>query len=304
MALEDAVTALERAARQERSADRPKRAAPRIPTSMAARQGSAGDPVSASGTGSVSLVGAGPGDPGLMTRRAVARLRAADLVLYDALIDRRLLRLARRAQRFFVGKRAGRPAMAQRTINVLMIRAARRGQRVVRLKGGDPFVFGRGGEEVLALQAAGIPVEVVPGVTSAVAAPALAGIPVTHRGVSSAFLVVGGHDLRAFTSVIGAVAPNDLTLVILMGVGRRAAVARCLIDRGWRDATPAAIVVDASTPAQTVWRGTLEGLASDGGEIEQGSPGTIVVGDVVGLARGVSESGHLVIGSSRHRSFQ
>src|SRR5262245_34959799 len=108
-------------------------------------------------TGHVSLVGAGPGDPGLLTRRAIAELRRADLVLYDALIDERILRYARKAQRFFVGKRAGRHAMTQRAIESLMIRAARRGRRVVRLKGGDPFVFGRGGEEALALQRAGVP---------------------------------------------------------------------------------------------------------------------------------------------------
>jgi uroporphyrin-III C-methyltransferase/precorrin-2 dehydrogenase/sirohydrochlorin ferrochelatase len=254
----------------------------------------------ASKHGHVSLVGAGPGDPGLLTRRAVARLRSADLVLYDALIDRRVLKLARRAQRFFVGKRARRRAMSQPTINGLMIRAARRGKRVVRLKGGDPFVFGRGGEEVLALQAAGVSVDVVPGVTSAVAAPALAGIPVTHRGVSSAFLVVGGHDLEAFASAIETVAPNDLTLVVLMGVGRRAELARRLIDRGWRGATPAALVVDASRPTQTVWRGTLEGLAGEGLEMEQDGPGTIVIGQVVALASEVGEFGHLVISSSGH----
>ena len=148
--------------------------------------------------GHVSLVGAGPGDPGLLTRTAIARLRAADLVLYDALVDERILRYARRAQRFFVGKRAGRHAMTQTAIQALMIRAARRGRRVVRLKGGDPFVFGRGGEEALALQHAGVPFDVVPGVTSAIAAPASAGIPVTHRGVASAFLVVSGHDEEAF----------------------------------------------------------------------------------------------------------
>ena len=135
-------------------------------------------------TGHVSLVGAGPGDPGLLTRTAIARLRAADLVLYDALIDDRILRYARRAQRFFVGKRAGRHAMTQAAIQALMIRAARRGRRVVRLKGGDPFVFGRGGEEALALQHAGVPYDVVPGISSAIAAPASAGIPVTHRGVA------------------------------------------------------------------------------------------------------------------------
>src|SRR5712692_8167647 len=150
--------------------------------------------------GHVSLVGAGPGDPGLLTRTAIARLRAADLVLYDALIDDRILRYARRAQRFFVGKRAGRHALTQETIHVVMIRAARRGRRVVRLKGGDPFVFGRGGEEMLALQHAGVRFDVVPGVTSVSAAPALAGIPLTYRGVASAFLVVSGHDVQAFAA--------------------------------------------------------------------------------------------------------
>src|SRR5262245_54869673 len=133
----------------------------------------------------VALVGAGPGDPGLLTRRAVQLLRHADLVLYDALVPAAIVDLARRARRFYVGKRAGRHSMTQESIHRLMIRAAQRGQRVVRLKGGDPFVFGRGGEEVLALKAAGITVEIVPGVSSALAAPALAGIPVTHRGLST-----------------------------------------------------------------------------------------------------------------------
>ena len=236
-------------------------------------------------TGHVSLVGAGPGDPGLLTRLAVARLRAADLVLYDALIDRRVLKLARHAQRFFVGKRAGRHAMTQHAINALMVRAARRGKRVVRLKGGDPFVFGRGGEEALALGAAGVPFDVVPGVTSAVAAPALAGIPVTHRGVSSAFLVVGGHEEEAFGSAIGALEPNGITLVVLMGVGRRVRLACRLLDRGWAGGTPAAIIVDASRPSQTVWRGTLHELASAEIDlVEDDGPGTIVVGQVVALA--------------------
>jgi uroporphyrin-III C-methyltransferase/precorrin-2 dehydrogenase/sirohydrochlorin ferrochelatase len=219
-----------------------------------------------------------------LTRRAVARLRAADLVLYDALIDRRILKLARHAQRFFVGKRAGRHAMTQRTINSVMIRAAKHGKRVVRLKGGDPFVFGRGGEEALALRAAAVSFDVVPGVTSALAAPALAGIPVTHRGVSSAFLVVSGHDEETFAAAVDDVAPNGVTLIVLMGVGRRAAVAGRLIDRGWTSRTPAAIVVDASNPTQTVWSGTLEALAAEQFDVENNGPGTIVIGEVVALA--------------------
>jgi len=239
--------------------------------------------------GHVSLVGAGPGDPGLLTRIAIARLRAADLVLYDALIDDRVLRYARRAQRFFVGKRAGRHAMTQRAIEALMIRAARRGKRVVRLKGGDPFVFGRGGEEALALQRAGVAYDVVPGVTSAIAAPAAAGIPVTHRGVSSAFLVVSGHEEEAFASAVAALQPNGVTIVVLMGLGRSAAIASRLIDRGWSRGTPAAIVVDASRPQQQVWRGTLDRLAADTVEIDGRGAGTIVVGDVVAI--GLQEFG-------------
>jgi uroporphyrin-III C-methyltransferase len=233
--------------------------------------------------GHVSLVGAGPGDPGLLTRTAIARLRAADIVLYDALIDDRILRYARRAQRFFVGKRAGRHAMTQTAIQALLVRAARRGKRVVRLKGGDPFVFGRGGEEALALQRAGISYDVVPGVTSAIAAPASAGIPVTHRGVASAFLVVSGHEEEAFASAIAALQPNGITVVVLMGLGRSAAIACHLIDRGWSRGTPAAIIVDASRPQQQVWRGTLDELARDAMTMDGCGAGTIVIGDVVAI---------------------
>ena len=233
--------------------------------------------------GHVSLVGAGPGDPGLLTRTAVARLRAADLVLYDALLDPRILRHARRAQKFFVGKRANRHAMTQQAIHALMIRAARRGRRVVRLKGGDPFVFGRGGEEAMALERAGIAYDVVPGVTSAIAAPGAAGIPVTHRGVASAFLVVSGHDADAFASAIAGLAPGGVTLVILMGLGRSAPIASALIARGWPRATPSAVIVGATTAGQQVWRGALADLAADAVEMSGGAAGTIVVGDVVAL---------------------
>jgi uroporphyrin-III C-methyltransferase len=225
--------------------------------------------------GHVSLVGAGPGDPGLLTRTAIARLRCADLVLYDALVGDRILRYARRAQRFFVGKRAGRHAMTQPAIHALMIRAARRGKRVVRLKGGDPFVFGRGGEEALALQRAGVAYDVVPGVTSAIAAPGAAGIPVTHRGIASAFLVVSAHEESAFAAAIGALQPNGITVVVLMGLARSAVIACRLIDNGWSLGTPAAIVVDATKP--------LGELAADTVEIDGDGAGTIVVGDVVAV---------------------
>src|SRR2546426_8210712 len=144
------------------------------------------------GPGLVSLVGAGPGDPELLTIRAVARLQAADLVIYDALVDRAALRHAPHARWAYVGKRAGRHSISQETIERIMVRRALHGERVVRLKSGDPFVFGRGGEEALALAAAGVPCEVVPGVSAAVAGPAPAGIPLTHRRTRSAFPGVSG----------------------------------------------------------------------------------------------------------------
>jgi uroporphyrin-III C-methyltransferase / precorrin-2 dehydrogenase / sirohydrochlorin ferrochelatase len=243
-------------------------------------------------TGQVSLVGAGPGDPALLTRKAIATLRASDLVLYDALVDERILRYARHAQRFFVGKREGRHVLTQEKINALMIRAARRGRRVVRLKGGDPFVLGRGGEEAIALSAAGVPFEVVPGISSAIAAPALAGIPVTHRGLASSFLVVSGHDVEAFSSATSGLAPRGVTLVVLMGLARVAALARRLLDRGWIGETPAAVIVDASSSGQRVWRGTLGELAGgapDDVVAGAGAPGTIVVGEVVSLAEALCQ---------------
>jgi uroporphyrin-III C-methyltransferase len=229
-------------------------------------------------------VGAGPGDPGLLTQAAIARLRAADLVLYDALVDTRVLRLAPGAQPFFVGKRAGRHALTQHEIHAVMIRAAKRGRRVVRLKGGDPFVFGRGGEEVLALRAAGVPYEVVPGISSAVAAAGLAGIPVTHRGIASAFLVVSGHDDEVFSAVVDGVSPGSVTLVILMGAGRRVTLAQKLLDNGWSARIPAAVVANASLPGEQVWRGTIADIAAGCVPDTADAPAAIIVGEVAALA--------------------
>ena len=252
--------------------------------------------------GHVSLVGAGPGDPALLTRKAVIRLRAADLVLYDALVDARVLNLAKRAQRFFVGKRAGRHALSQEGIHAVMIRAAKRGRRVVRLKGGDPFVFGRGGEEALALRAAGVPFDIVPGVTSAVAAPALAGIPVTHRGVASALMILSGHDEEAFAAATRGVAPGGLTLVVLMGVAHRAALAAILIAHGWARATAAALVADASRPGQQVWRGTLEDLAAGRAEVSGDAPAAIVVGEVAQFDLMAERASAEIVEGARKRS--
>jgi uroporphyrin-III C-methyltransferase len=236
-----------------------------------------------SAAGHVSLVGAGPGDPALLTRRAVARLRQADLVLYDALVDARVLKIARRAQRFFVGKRAGRHALSQHEIHAVMIRAAKRGRQVVRLKGGDPFVFGRGGEEAQALSAAGVSFDIVPGVTSAIAAPASAGIPLTHRGMASAFFVVSGHDLDVFAEAIGALKPNKITIVILMGFRKRTTLATTLVEAGWSADGAAAIVWDGTLPSERTWRGTLGELASGRIKASGTGPALIVIGDVATL---------------------
>lgn len=164
-----------------------------------------------------------------------------------------------------------------------MIRAARHGRRVVRLKCGDPFVFGRGGEEATALAEAGIPCEIVPGVTSALSAPALEGIPVTHRGLASGFLVVSGHAEKAYRPVLESVAPQSVTVVVLMGLATRGDTASLLLARGWSPGTPVAVLLGASTEAARTWFGTLSDLGQAALSAE-GLPGTIVIGDVVSLA--------------------
>ena len=233
--------------------------------------------------GFVSLVGAGPGDPGLLTVKAVRRLQAADLVLYDALVSGEALGHARRAHCFFVGKRAGRPSVKQATIHRMLIQAARLGKRVVRLKAGDPFVFGRGAEEVLALAEAGVPHEVIPGISAALAAPALAGIPVTHRGLATGFTVVSGHAEAAYRPVLMAVQPGATTLGVLMGLGTRARRVELRLRAGWDPATPAAALLGASTPQAHTWLGTLRDLPA--APLPGASaPGTLVIGAVVALA--------------------
>jgi len=236
----------------------------------------------------VSLVGAGPGDPDLLTVKAVRRLEEADLVLYDALVSGEALRHARRAHCFFVGKRAGRPSVKQETIHRILIQAARAGRRVVRLKDGDPFVFGRGGEEVQALAEAGIPHEVIPGISSALAAPALAGIPLTHRGLAAGFTVVSGHAEEAYRPIVSAIRPGASTLVVLMGLGTRTRLAQVLLQAGWSGHTPAAAILGASTPDARTWTGTLAELP-DAPLEDSPAPGTLVIGAVVALAPAAAE---------------
>jgi uroporphyrin-III C-methyltransferase/precorrin-2 dehydrogenase/sirohydrochlorin ferrochelatase len=249
-------------------------------------------------SGFVSLVGAGPGDPDLLTVRAARALAAADIVFYDALVSRDTLALAPRAQRFGVGKRAGRVSMDQEAINRLLVRSARRGKRVVRLKGGDPFVFGRGGEEALALVAAGVPFEVIPGVSSALSAPLLSGIPVTHRGLASAFVVVSGHAEKAWRPVLQGLAPGSATVIMLMGLGARAALSTCLLERGWSLSTPAAVLWAAGSREARRFVGTLQELAAATAPGTFGLPGTVVVGSVVGLASVLGPASHAGVAAS------
>jgi uroporphyrin-III C-methyltransferase/precorrin-2 dehydrogenase/sirohydrochlorin ferrochelatase len=207
-------------------------------------------------------------------------------VLYDGLVSRGVLDLAPRAEQLSVARRTGDKDLTQDAVSGLMIDAARRGQRVVRLKSGDPFVFGRGGEEARALLDAHVPFEIVPGVSSALAAPALAGIPVTHRGVSSGFLVVNGHAIESYVPLLSSVSPDSVTIVVLMGVAARATIRTTLIDVGWSADTPAAIVTNASRPDQHVWIGTLGTLDSGRDISPLDEAGVIVLGSVVSLATG------------------
>jgi uroporphyrin-III C-methyltransferase/precorrin-2 dehydrogenase/sirohydrochlorin ferrochelatase len=241
--------------------------------------------------GFVSLVGAGPGDPELLTVRAVRRLAEADLVLHDALVSPEALKLAPRAHCFPVGKRAGRPSVQQETIHRLLIRAARQGKRVVRLKAGDPFVFGRGGEEAEALARAGIPHEVVPGLSAALAAPALAGIPLTHRGLAAAFTVVSGHAEEAYRPVLAGLAPGASTVVVLMGLATRARLVEVLLEQGWAPTTPAAALLAAGTPEASVWTGPLTDLPR-APLAPVDAPGTLVIGPVVALAAAAPQQRH------------
>jgi uroporphyrinogen III methyltransferase / synthase len=239
-------------------------------------------------SGFVYLVGAGPGDPGLLTARALELIGAADVICYDRLIPATALDGARAdAELVFVGKEGRGPSVPQAQTEALMIERARAGRTVVRLKGGDPFVFGRGGEEALALRAAGIPFEVVPGVTAGVAACAYAGIPVTHRGLSSAVALVTGHedpDKDDTALDWPALAAFPGTLVFYMGVGRLAEIASSLIAAGRPASEPAAVVENGTLPAQRTVRATLETIAETVREHDVRPPSITVVGPVAALA--------------------
>lgn len=242
--------------------------------------------------GLVSLVGAGPGDPELITVKGLRRLREADVVIYDALINEALLHTCRPdAILISVGKRAGTSSYTQAMITTLLIEHARAGSLVVRLKGGDPFVFGRGGEEAEALHAAHIPWEVVPGISSAISVPAYAGIPLTHRAFASSVAIVTGHEAPDHpNSRINwqALAQGIDTLVFLMSVGRLSAITSALIAHGRPTHTPAAVIRWGTTDQQETIVGTLETIAEAVAQAGLTAPATLIVGDVVRLRERLS----------------
>jgi uroporphyrin-III C-methyltransferase len=239
--------------------------------------------------GSVWLVGAGPGDPGLLTLHAVRALQVADMILHDALVGREVLALAGpRARLEPVGKRAGRPSSKQLRINQRLIDLARQGLRVVRLKGGDPFVFGRGGEEAVALAAAGIPFRVVPGITAGTGALAYAGIPMTHREIGQAVTFVtgrgaGGHPPRGVDWA--ALAKASPVLVLFMALGRIGEIAEQLIAAGRSPAEPVALISDATTARQRCRLATLRTVGRAARRVRPDAATLIVIGRTVALHR-------------------
>lgn len=230
-------------------------------------------------TGKVILTGAGCGDFDLITLRGAEALKNADVIIYDSLIDGRLLDLAPSAEKICVGKRAGQHSAKQEEINALLVEKALSGRNVVRLKGGDPFVFGRGGEEILELKRHGIPFSVIPGVTSAVAVPELAGIPVTHRKTARSFHVITGHTADSCTPEnLAQYAKLRGTLVFLMGLNSLEDIARGLISGGMPEDTPAAVISNGAARFQRTVRGTLENIAENVRTAGLSAPAIIVVG--------------------------
>lgn len=238
-------------------------------------------------TGRVYLVGAGCGSADLITVRGLRLLRQCQVLVYDDLIDVALLAEApEAAEKIYVGKRAGAHSASQAEINEILVQHALAGKTVVRLKGGDPFVFGRGGEEVLALQAQGIACEVVPGISSAIAIPGAAGIPVTHRGLSQSVHIITGHTANTPDGLPGdldILAQLSGTLVFLMGLGRLQAIVQRLIAGGKAPDTPAAVISGGNAPHPVTVRGTLETISELVREAQVTAPAVIVVGPVAGL---------------------
>lgn len=249
--------------------------------------------------GHVWLCGAGPGDPGLLTLHALHALQSADAVVYDALVSDGVLGLARpEATLEYAGKRGGKPSPRQADISLRLVQLARDGRRVLRLKGGDPFVFGRGGEEALALVAAGVPFRVVPGVTAGIGGLAYAGIPVTHRDTNHAVTFVTGHDATGEVTGVdwAALATGPTALVIYMAMKHLDSIAGRLIAGGRDGATPVAIVSNAALPDQRVLETTLARAHADAAEAGMAPPCVVVVGEVARLRSGLDWLGALTEG--------
>ena len=258
--------------------------------------------------GSVWLVGAGPGDPGLLSALALHALNGADTLVYDALVDPRILELARPGARLeSAGKRGGRPSPSQPDISARLIRLATEGKRVLRLKGGDPCVFGRGGEEALALAAAHIPFRIVPGITAGIGGLAYAGIPVTHRDIASAVTFLTGHE-RGGAVPEGldwaAIARGSPVIVLYMGLNHLARIAARLIASGRKPEEPVAIVSKATTPAQRVLVSSLAEAASDAAAARIEAPTIIVIGEVVRLRATLDWLGAGASATATERSAQ
>jgi len=241
--------------------------------------------------GKVYLVGAGPGDPELLTLKAVKALARADVVMLDDLVDRRVLDYAPGARVIEVGKRGGCKSTPQAFIERLMVRLASHGNVVARIKGGDPFVFGRGGEEALTLARAGIECEVIPGITAGIGVPAALGIPVTHRGLARGVTFVTGHTRDGNGPDWAALARTDTTLVIYMGMQRVVEITAALQAAGMPATTPAAAIQNGTTEFERHVIATLATLADAARAALLGSPSLIVIGEVVGLARATEIAG-------------
>ena len=241
--------------------------------------------------GKVYLVGAGPGDPELLTLKAVKALARADVVMLDDLVDRRVLDYAPGARVIEVGKRGGCKSTPQAFIERLMVRLASHGNVVARIKGGDPFVFGRGGEEALTLAKAGIECEVIPGITAGIGVPAALGIPVTHRGLARGVTFVTGHTRDGSGPDWAALARTDTTLVIYMGMQRVVEITAALQAAGMPATTPAAAIQNGTTQFERHVIATLATLADAARAAVLGSPSLIVIGEVVGLAHATEIAG-------------
>jgi uroporphyrin-III C-methyltransferase len=234
--------------------------------------------------GHVWLAGAGPGDPGCLTLEVLAALGQSEALVYDALVSQEIVAVAEGAELFFAGKRGGKPSMKQDDITALLVSLARQGRRVVRLKGGDPYIFGRGGEEALALARENIPFRVLPGLTSGLSALAATGIPATMRGINKAVILATGHAAGTGDDLDwAALARTGQPIVVYMGMANLPLIAAALLDGGLAPSTPAAVIVAATTPQERIVVATLATISEEAAAAGLASPALIVVGGIVAL---------------------